>query len=187
MRRLLPLLAIPLLAALATGLGACRAPSVNDIPKLEAEVARSEEAAVRAQVLAALEPLDPLRYHEHDATIRNDGHIPAGAVIWARRAREVLDWVDWPPELDGHVEQYAEWLDALLDAFLEDDAQAAAEPSKIAHALAHNFEATLERWLSNESLPAVPELAGLEPPTHDDSHGGSGGQMENGEHDDHTE
>lgn len=151
---------------LAIGLSACRAPNVNDIDDLQVEAARASESAQRAQIIAALEPLDPLRYHEHDATIRNDGHIPAEAVIWARRAREVLDWVDWPPELDGHVEQYGEWLDALLAAFHEDDAIAADEPSRIVHALAHTFEATLEAWLSNESLPAVPALAGLEPPAH---------------------
>ena len=172
MSRTRTLLAIALLAALAIGLGACRVPNVNDIPELESDVARATESAQRAQIIAALEPLDPLRYHEHDATIRNEGRIPAEAVIWATRARETLAWVDWPPELDAHVEQYADWLDALLAAFRDDDAQAAAEPSKITHALAHTFETTLEAWLSNQSLPAVPELAGLEPPMHDNAHGG---------------
>ena len=172
------------LGALAFGLSACGGSNADEIDDLQIEAARATESAQRAQIIAALEPLDPLRYHEHDATIRNNGHIPAEAVIWARRAREVLDWVDWPLELDAHVEQYAEWLDALLVAFGNDDAHAAAEPSKIAHALAHTFEATLEAWLNNESLPAVPELAGLEPPVHGDSHGG---QMENGEHNSHDE
>lgn len=177
-------LSLTALGALAFGLSACGAWNADEIDYLQIEAARATESAQRAQIIAALEPLDPLRYHEHDATIRNNGHIPAEAVVWARRAREVLDWVDWPLELDAHVEQYAEWLDALLIAFGNDDAHAAAEPSKITHALAHTFEATLEAWLSNETLPAVPELAGLEPPMHDDSHGG---QMENGEHDSHDE
>lgn len=163
-----------LLLALSFGLSACRVPSVNDIPEIEAEAARAQEAAQRAQILVALEPLDPLRYHHLDQIIRDEQRIPADAVIWATRAREVLDWVDWPPELDDHVAQYAEWLDALLAAFRNDDPEAAEEPSKITHALAHTFEATLEAWLSNESLPAVPALAGLEPPMHHQSHGGQG-------------
>ncbi len=166
------LLTIALLSVLALGFSACRPPLADDIDELADDVARATESAQRAQVLAALEPLDPLRYHHHDATIRHEGRIPADAVIWATRARETLNWVDWPVELDAHVEQYAEWLDSLLAAMRNDDAHAAAEPSKITHALAHTFEATLEAWLSSESLPAVPELAGLEPPMHDNTHGG---------------
>ena len=182
MRRERALLCIGLLTALAIGLGACRAPNGDDIPELESELARAEESAQRAQVLAALEPLNPLRYHYLDQAIREEQRIPADAVIWALRAREVLDWVDWPLELSDHVEQYGEWLDSLLAAFRNDDAHAAAEPSKIVHALAHTFEATLEAWLSNESLPAAPPLAGLEPPTHDEAHRG---HSDDGQRDSH--
>ena len=164
--------------------GACSTSSEVDIDEPQVEAARATESAQRAQILAALEPLDPLRYHEHDATIRNEGRIPADAVIWARRAREVLDWVDWPPELDGHVEQYGEWLESLLTAFHNDDAHAAAEPSKITHALAHTFEAALEAWLNNQSLPAVPALVGLEPPMHAEGHSG---QSDDGQHNSHNE
>lgn len=173
MRRLTALLAMFVLVAL--GLTACRVPNVNDIDDIQVEAARAQEAAQRAQILAALEPLDPLRYHHLDQIVREEQRVPAEAVIWATRAREALDWVDWPLELSDHVEQYREWLDSLLAAFRNDDAHAAAEPSKIVHALAHTFEATLDAWLSNESLPAVPQLAGLEPPKHDDGgHGGHG-------------
>lgn len=182
MRRLTALSAIAIVLAL--GLSACGTPNVNDVDDIEVDAAQAREAAQRAQVLAALEPLNPLRYHHLDQIIREEQRIHADAVIWARRAREVLDWTDWPPELDGHAEQYAEWLDSLLAAFRDDDAHAAAEPSRIVHALAHTFEATLEAWLSNESLPAVPELAGLEPPMHNESHGG---QRNDGEHDAHSE
>lgn len=159
-------------------------PNANDIDDIEVDAAQAREAAQRAQVLAALEPLNPLRYHHLDRIIREEQRIPADAVIWARRAREVLEWTDWPAELDGHVKQYGEWLDSLLAAMRNDDALAAAESSKITHALAHTFEATLEAWLSNESLPAVPQLAGLEPPMHDES---QGGQSDDGEHDAHGE
>lgn len=166
------LLAIALLPVLGLTLSACQPPFADDIEEAQVEAARATEAAQRAQIIAALEPLNPLRYHHLDAVVRDEQRIPADAVIWATRARETLEWVDWPLELHEHVEQYADWLDALLAAFREDNAQAAAEPSKIVHALAHTLEATLEAWLSNESLPAVPELAGLEPPMHDDPHGG---------------
>ena len=169
------LLSLVVMVVLAAALSACSVPNVNDIDDIQVEAARAREAAQRAQILAALEPLDPLRYHHLDAVVRDEHRVPADAVVWATRAREVLDWVDWPLELSGHVDQYGEWLDSLLAAFRNDDAHAAAEPSKIVHALAHTFEATLEAWLDNESLPAVPQLAGLEPPTHDDGgHGGHG-------------
>ena len=169
------LLSLVVLVVLAAALSACSVPNVNDIDDIQVEAARAQEAAQRAQILAALEPLDPLRYHHLDRIVREEHRIPADAVVWATRAREVLDWVDWPLELSGHVDQYGEWLDSLLAAFRNDDAHAAAEPSKIVHALAHTFEATLEAWLDNESLPAVPQLAGLEPPKHDDGgHGGHG-------------
>ena len=165
-------LSLIVLSALAVLVGACRPPLEDDIEAAQVEAARATEAAQRGQIIAALEPLNPLRYHHLDVIVRDEQRIPADAVIWATRARETLNWVDWPLELQAHVEQYADWLDALLAAFREDDAQAAAEPSRIVHALAHTFEATLEAWLSNESLPAPPELAGLEPPMHDDAHGG---------------
>ena len=178
-----PLL-VGVLLVIGLVLGACSGADPDSVDRLEAEVAKTSEAAQRAQVLAALEPLDPLRYHHLDRVVREERRIPAEAVIWATRAREVLDWVDWPLELNDHVEQYLEWLDSLLAAFRNDDAHAAAEPSKIAHALAHTFEATLEAWLSNESLPAVPQLAGLEPPMHDSGHGA---QSDDGEHQEHGE
>jgi hypothetical protein len=182
-------LSLAVLALSAVLVAACQPAAEDDVEAAQIEAARATESAQRAQVIAALEPLDPLRYHVHDAMIRDEGHIPAEAVIWATRAREVLEWVDWPLELQGHVEQYGEWLDALLAAFRDDDAHAAAEPSKITHALAHTFEATLEAWLSNESLPAAPELAGLEPPSHDNGHGGNdhGDQMDDGEQNSHDE
>ena len=154
-----------IVAALA--ISACRPPVEEDLNDLQVDVARLEESNHRAQILAALEPLDPLGYHHLDAIVRDEGRIPSDAVIWATRAREALRWVQWPPELQGHVDQYAEWLSSLLSAFRADDAAAAAEPSRITHALAHTFEAALEAWLSNESLPPAPELAGLEPPSHD--------------------
>lgn len=175
------LLSFMVLGVLAAALSACNMPNVDDI---EVEAARAQEDARRAQILAALEPLNPLRYHHLDQVVREEHRVPADAVIWATRARELLDWVDWPLELEDHVEQYGEWLDSLLAAFRADDAHAAAEPSKIVHALAHTFEATLEAWLGNESLPAVPQLAGLEPPTHDDAHGG---HSDNAEHNGHGE
>ena len=175
------LLPVMTLLALAIGISACSATDSDAIDQLRADTARATEAAQRAQVLAALEPLNPLRYHQLDRMIREDQHIAADAVIWATRAREALSWVDWPHELEGHVEQYADWLDALLATFRDDDALAAEEPSKITHALAHTFEATLEAWLSNESLPAVPALAGLEPPMHGDTN------SDNGQHNDHDE
>ncbi len=165
--------------AFAIGLSACSGSDSDAIDDVRTDAALATEAGQRAQVLAALEPLNPLRYHHLDRIIREEHQIPADAVIWATRAREVLAWVDWPHELHGHVEQYAEWLDSLLAAFREDDAMAASEPSKITHALAHTFESTLEAWLGNESLPDVPALAGLEPPTH--------GENENAQHDAHSD
>ena len=165
-------LSLIVLSALAVLVGACRPPLEDDIEAAQVEAARATEAAQRAQIIAALEPLDPLRYHHLDQVIREEQRITTDAIIWATRARETLAWVDWPHELHDHVTQYADWLDSLLAALRNDDAQAAAEPSRIVHALAHTFEATLEAWLSNESLPAPPELAGLEPPMHDDAHGG---------------
>ncbi len=162
------LLSVLVLSALAIGLSACSESDSSAVEQLQVDTAKAQEAGQRAQILAALEPLDPLRYHHLDPIIREEQRIPSDAVIWATRAREALDWVDWPPELQEHVEQYGAWLDSLLVAFRNDDAQAAAEPSRLVHALAHTFEATLEAWLSNESLPAVPELAGLEPPAHDE-------------------
>lgn len=163
-----PLLVLALLIGLAIFSSACRPAIEDDIDELQVDVARLAEANARAQILAALEPLDPLGYHHLDSVVRNEGRIPADAVIWATRAREALSWVDWPAELQPHVDQYAEWLDSLLAAFRLDDAAAAAEPSRITHALAHTFEVAMEAWLNNDALPAVPELAGLEPPAHDE-------------------
>ena len=174
-------LSLIVLGAFALALSACSQSESQAVQALEVDTAKATEAAQRAQVLAALEPLDPLRYHHLDRIVREDQRIPADAVIWARRAREVLDWTDWPAELDGHVEQYAEWLDSLLAAFRNGDARAAEEPSRIVHALAHTFEVTLEAWLSSASLPAVPELAGLEPPSHGE-HGSHSNMSDDQQH-----
>ena len=152
---------------IAISLAACAGGVSEDrLNDLERESALNAEAARRAQVIAALEPLNPLRYHELDAVIRNDGRIPAAALIWASRAEKVLNWVDWPHELHPHVEQYGEWLASLLAAMHNDDAEAAAEPSRITHALAHTFEASVIAWLEGRSVPGPPGLAGLEPPEH---------------------
>lgn len=151
----------------ALALAACAGGvSQDDYDALARETAVAAAQAQRAQVFAALEPLDPLRYHELDGVIRNEVRVPTAAIVWAERARQSLRWVDWPGDLAGHVEQYAEWLDSLLAALLADDAEAAAEPSRIVHALAHTFEAALEAWLDGRAVSPPPELAGLEPPSH---------------------
>ena len=156
-----------MLGCAALALAACAGGvSQEDYDALARETAVAAASAQRAQVFAALEPLDPLRYHELDALIRNEARVPTAAIVWAERARESLRWVDWPSDLAGHVEQYAEWLDSLLAALLADDAEAAGEPSRIVHALAHTFEAALEAWLDGRAVPSPPELAGLEPPSH---------------------
>ena len=160
--------AVLALSAVALWLSACRPALEQDIDDLQVDLARLEELNQRAQILTALGPLDPLHYHSLDAVVRNDGRIPADAVIWATRARETLFWVAWPAELQAHVDQYVSWLDSLLAAFRIDSATAAEEPSRIVHALAHTFEAALEAWLNREALPAVPSLAGLQPPSHDE-------------------
>lgn len=160
-------IAFALLIAMAAALAACSGGvSEDQLNDLERASALNAEAARRAQVIAALEPLNPLRYHELDSIIRDDGRIPAAATIWANRAEQVLNWVDWPHELHPHVEQYGEWLASLLAAMHNDDAEAAAEPSRITHALAHTFEASVIAWLEGRSVPEPPELAGLEPPQH---------------------
>lgn len=155
-----------LIAAAWALFAACGGASQEDLADARAEAARAAETGQRAQLLAALEPLDPLLYHHLDAMIRNDGMLPSDALVWATRARETLRWVSWPSELSAHVAQYGEWLDALLAALRTGDAEAAAEPSRLVHALAHTFEAALETWLSGQAVPPPPELAGLEPPSH---------------------
>ena len=163
--RIAVIAALAALAALI--LAACSGGvSQDDYDALARDAAVAATDAQRGQIIAALEPLDPLRYHHLDPIIRDEGRVPTAAIVWAERARETLRWVSWPPELREHVDQYAEWLDALLNALLADDAEAAAEPSRITHALAHIFEATLEAWLNGDALPAPPPLAGLEPPAH---------------------
>lgn len=158
---------VPAIVLAALALAACAGGvSEEEGDALARETALAAAAAQRAQLIAALEPLDPLRYHHLDPMIREQGRVPTDAIVWAERARETLRWVGWPAELREHVDQYAEWLDALLDALLANDAPAAAEPSRIVHALAHTFEAALEAWLDGRSVPAPPALAGLEPPMH---------------------
>lgn len=177
----------------ALALAACAGGvSQDDYDALARETAVAAAQAQRAQVFAALEPLDPLRYHELDALIRNEARVPTAAIVWAERARQSLRWVDWPGDLVGHVEQYAEWLDSLLAALLADDAEAAVEPSRIVHALAHTFEAALEAWLDGRAVSPPPELAGLEPPSHahpsasDDGMSGNGMSMDDEqEHESH--
>ncbi len=166
----------------------------------EQQDARAREIAVlsaeaqRAQLIAALEPLNPLRYHQLDRMIRDDARVPTDARVWAERARQTLSWVSWPADLRDHVAQYAEWLDSLLGALKANDAAAAAEPSRIVHALAHTFEANVEAWLNGASVPPPPALAGLEPPVHqqesESDDGGSeheGMSMDDEESDDHQQ
>ena len=71
------LLPVMTLLALAIGISACSGTSSADIDQLRADTARATEAAQRAQVLAALEPLNPLRYHQLDRMIREEQHIAA--------------------------------------------------------------------------------------------------------------
>lgn len=179
------------LGALALIISACGGVSQDKHAALVRQTAVTAAEAQRAQLIAALEPLDPLRYHELDAIIRNEGRIPTDAIIWAERARQTLHWLDWPAELRGHVDQYGEWLDSLLRALRTNDASAADEPSRIVHALAHTFEASLEAWLDGAAVPAPPALAGLEPPTHrhsvEDGAGAEAGQVDEQEHDTHNE
>ena len=192
-----PMLAVLAIVALfAAALAAACSGGVAE----EQQDARAREIAVlsaeaqRAQLIAALEPLNPLRYHQLDRMIREDGRVPTDALVWAERARQTLSWVSWPPDLRDHVAQYAEWLDSLLAELKANDAAAAAEPSRIVHALAHTFEASVEAWLNGASVPSPPALAGLEPPVHqhesESDDGGSdheGMSMDDEESDEHQQ
>ena len=82
----------------------------------------------------------------------------------------------------------------MLGALKANDAAAAAEPSRIVHALAHTFEANVEAWLNGASVPPPPALAGLEPPVHEhESESDDGGSDHEGmsvddeESDDHQQ
>jgi len=174
--------ALILMAVAAMVAAACSASAIeDDIDDLRRDIAAGRDDAQRTQLIAALEPLEPLRYHEHDFAIRDEGRVPGEALTWAVRGRETLRWVVWPSELDGHVAQYREWLDALIPPLQDNDPATASEPSRLVHALAHNFEVVVETWLDGDAVPEPPALAGLDPPSHahgagnDDSGGGHGG------------
>ena len=149
---LLAVISVLTVLAFAIGLSACTGSDSDAIDEARTDAALATEAGQRAQVLAALEPLNPLRYHHPTANPSAIGEhqIPADAVIWATRLERCSPGSIGPPRNStASVEPIRGMAPDSLAARISAgggrcESGRSAEPSKITHALAHTFESTLE-------------------------------------------
>ena len=152
----------------ALALAACAGGvSQEDHDALARETAVAAAAAQRAQVFAALEPLDPLRYHEAGrADPQRGARADGGDRLGGARPRELA--LGGLAERSGGARRAVRRVARLAAGGAASRRRGGGrrEPSRIVHALAHTFEAALEAWLDGRAAPAPPELAGLEPPSH---------------------
>ena len=145
--------ALLLLGALLVIAGSLAAACSTDTDDLEARIAALEQqgavteeiAALREQVqqagmVATLNLLDDVGFHELNMTIDVDQIAPAGTVGTIRTALRAVAATDWPDDLDADAADFQAKLDSFLDSLLADEMGAAlVDMSLVAHDGYHDF------------------------------------------------
>ena len=130
----------------------------STVAVLNASIAAAQAASVRALLFAVQPVFDSGEFHDIDEGINADGVIDPASAGFLRRALDVTETLEWPPELDAHAERLGHALEDLLAPLLDDDVQAAEVPARVAHDLAHDFGVAIDAYLSGEDVPAPSDL-----------------------------
>lgn len=111
---------------------------------LAGEVTALREQVVRASLVATLNLLDDVGFHELNETIRDTGEAPAGANGSIRIALRAVAVTGWPDDLEPAATEFQDDLQRFFDALRGDDPAAPVDPSQKAHDTYHAF--TGDAW-----------------------------------------
>lgn len=175
--RVLIVIGSVLLVAGALG-PACTSSNTKDLEARVAAVEQSigalQDGAQRAQMVATLNVLDGVGFHELNEEVEDTGAAPAGALGSIRTALRAVAATDWPEALSADAGSFQEELLMFLDALQADppDAEQLRAASDAAHELYHLF--------ADEAWAHLAEGAGLDEDsgTHEEE---SEGEMEHTE------
>ncbi len=146
---------------------------------------RTQAIAEEALVRAALPALDSLRFHAMEERIVGEGRVDPSDPGFLQRALQALASDGWPAALRPNVEQFHAAVQAAVGPVLDNDAEAAARPVRVAHRHAHEFETAAAAYFAGRDVPPPPEIgsADVEPV----EHGGEEHGAEEPEGEDHRE
>ncbi len=105
-----------------------------------ANIAAVQQQVQHANMIATLNLLDDVVFHELNETIATDEIAPAGTVGTIRTALRAVAATAWPDDLDADAADFQAKLDSFLDSLLADETGAPlTEVSLVAHDGYHDF------------------------------------------------
>jgi hypothetical protein len=120
-----------------------------------------EDSLAKAQLVATLNSLDAVGFHDIDDELQAASEIPAGALGSIRMARQVAVSTAWPEDLKEQSDALVASLQEMETALDGDDLETAKGAATEVHDAFHELE-----------HHAYPFLAGEEPPAEEGEHGG---------------
>ena len=106
---------------------------------LDEEIATLHEQMMHANMVATLNLLDDVGFHELDETFRTTGEVPAGTSGRIRTALRAVAVTEWPDELDAAAQDFQQKLQALFDVLRSEDQSSLAAAWPQAHDTYHEF------------------------------------------------
>ncbi len=104
------------------------------------DIAALQQQVEQANMVATLNLLNDVGFHELNETIAVDEIAPAGTVGTIRTAFRAVAATAWPNDLDADASGFQAKLDGFLDSLLADETGAAlVDMSLVAHDGYHDF------------------------------------------------
>jgi len=140
--------------------------SEQHLTDLGEEVAALREQVIRGNMIATLNLLQDVGFHEINMEVREAGEAPAGTSGKIRTAFRAVAATTWPDDLSPAAADFQAKLQAFFDVLRGEDTSAQGESSQIAHDSFHAFAGDAWNFLA--------ESVGLtEPPRQEGEDAGS--------------
>lgn len=106
---------------------------------LDEEIATLHEQMMHANMVATLNLLDDVGFHELHNTILETREAPAGTSGSIRTALRAVAVTEWPDELDAAAQDFQQKLQKFFDVLRGEDASPLIDASRAAHDAYHEF------------------------------------------------
>jgi len=122
--------------------------SEQHLADLSEEVAVLRDQVIRGNMIATLNLLQDVGFHEINMETREAGEAPAGTSGKIRTAFRAVAATEWPDDLSPAAADFQEKLQAFFDVLRGEDTSAHADSSQIAHDSFHEFSGDAWNFLA---------------------------------------
>ncbi|OGO52448.1 MAG: hypothetical protein A2148_02730 [Chloroflexi bacterium RBG_16_68_14] len=115
---------------------------------LAEEVAAIHEQTMYANMVATLNLLDDVGFHELYTTILETREAPAGTSGPVRTALRAVAVTEWPDELDAAAQDFQQKLQTFFDVLRGEDQSSLRDAAQAAHDMYHGFTGDCWQFLA---------------------------------------